>query len=156
MIRRTWGLALCSVALAGCAAQTADVNWSLAGRTFAAGEGVAPMVFNRKDASRCAGLWMLHGNAVDDGAFPSAAQHAFPEELRLPYAMNAAEFFGEDGINEVAYRQAADLAELQLRSALAGDREAFRLYFEALGRCSTKPEAVGDEARDAIDAPADG
>ncbi len=149
-----WSLALCSVALVGCAAQTANVNWNLAGGAFAAGEGVAPMVFNRKDASRCTGMWMLHGDALDDGAFPSAARDAFPEELRLPYAINAVQFFGEDGINEVAYRQAADLAELQLRSALAGDREAFRLYFEALGRCSTKPEAVGDEAGDAIDAPA--
>lgn len=149
-----WSLALCSVALVGCAAQTASVNWNLADGAFTAGEGVAPMVFNRRDASRCAGLWMLHGDAVDDGAFPLEVHRAFPEELRLPYAINAVQFFGEDGINEVAYRQAADLAELQLRSALAGDREAFRLYFEALGRCSTKPEAVGDEAGDAIDAPA--
>ncbi|NRD89134.1 hypothetical protein C8024_06245 [Sphingopyxis sp. BSNA05] len=59
-------------------------------------------------------------------------------------------------MNELAYREAADLAESQLRKALAGDGEAFRLYFEALGRCSTKPEAVGDEAGHAIDAPADG
>jgi len=153
--RLKWSLVLCSVALVGCAAQTADVNWNHAGRAFAAGELVAPMVFNRKDASRCAGLWMLHGDAVDDGAFSLEAHRAFPEELRLPFAMNAFEFFGEDGINEVAYRQAADLAELQLRSALAGDSEAFRRYFEALGRCSTQPETVGDVAADAIDAPAD-
>lgn len=154
MNRLKWSLVLCSVALAGCAGQTANVNWNLAGGAFTAGEGVAPMVFNRKDASRCTGLWMLHGDAVDDGAFPLEVHDAFPEELRLPYAMNAAQFFGEDGINEVAYREAADLAELQLRSALAGDGEAFRLYFEALGRCSTQPEAVGDAAGDAIDAPA--
>lgn len=152
---RKWSLALCSVALAGCAAQTAEVNWNLAGHAFTAGEVVAPMVFNRKDASRCTGMWMLHGDAVDDGAFPSEAHDAFPEELRLPYAMSAAEFFGEDGINEVAYRQGADLAELQLRSALAGDREAFRLYFEALGKCSTKPETVGDATGDAVDAAAE-
>lgn len=154
MNRLKWGLALCSVALVGCAAQTANVNWSLAGGAFTAGEGVAPMVFNRKDASRCAGLWMLHGNAVDDGAFSMGVRRAFPEELRLPYAINAVQFFGEDGLNEVAYREAADLAESQLRKVLAGDRKAFRRYFEALGRCSTKPEAVGDEAGDAIDAPA--
>lgn len=110
------------------------------------------MVFNRKDASRCTGIWMLHGDAVDDGAFPSETRGAFPEALRLPYAINAVRFFGEDGLNELAYREAADLAESQLRQALAGDREAFRLYFEALGRCSTKPEAVGDGAGDAIDA----
>lgn len=152
---RKWSLALCSVALAGCAAQTAEVNWNLAGPAFTAGEVVAPMVFNRKDASRCSGMWMLHGDAVDDGAFPSGVHDAFPKELRLPYAINAAEFFREDGINQVAYRQAADLAESQLRSALAGDREAFRRYFEALGQCSTQPEAVSDETADAIDAPAD-
>jgi len=114
------------------------------------------MVFNRKDASRCAGIWMLHGDAVDDAAFSLEAHRAFPQELRLPHAVYAVRFFGEDGLNERAYREAADLAESQLRKALAGDREAFRRYFEALGRCSTKPEAVGDEAGDAIDAPADG
>lgn len=152
---RKWSLALCSVALAGCAAQIAEVNWNLAGRAFAAGEADAPMEYNLKDASRCVGMWMLHGDAVDDGAFPSEAHDAFPEELRLPYAMSAAEFFRLDEINQVAYRKAANHAELQLRSALAGDREAFRLYFEALGRCSTQPEAVSDEAADAIDAPAE-
>ena len=152
MNRRAWGLALCSFALAGCAAQTAEVKWNFAGRAFVAREVVAPMVFNRKDASRCAGLWMLHGDAVDDGAFSLEVHRAFPQELRLPYAINAVRFFGEDGLNELAYREAADLAESQLRSALAGGREASRLYFEALGRCSTKPEAVGDEAGDAIDA----
>ncbi|WP_394700003.1 hypothetical protein [uncultured Parasphingorhabdus sp.] len=156
MISRTCGLVLCSVALAGCAAQMADVNWSLAGRDFSAGEAVAPMVFDRKDASRCAGLWMLHGDAVDDGAFSLEAHRVFPEELRLPYAVYAARFFGEDGLNEVAYREAADRAESQLRKLLAGDRKAFRRYFDALGRCSTKAEAVGDEAGDAIDAPAGG
>ena len=156
MNRRTCGLALCSVALAGGAAQTAEVDWNLAGGAFTAGDVVAPLVFNRTDASRCAGIWMLHGDAVDDAAFSLEVHRAFPQELRLPYAINAVQFFGGDGLNELAYREAADLAESQLRQALAGDREAFRLYFEALGRCSTKPEAVGDGAGDAIDALADG
>ncbi|WP_173203555.1 hypothetical protein [Sphingopyxis sp. BSNA05] len=75
----------------------ADVNWSLAGRDFSAGEAVAPMVFDRKDASRCAGLWMLHGDAVDDGAFSMEVHRAFPEELRLPYAINAVQFLAKTG-----------------------------------------------------------
>ncbi len=140
---------------AGCAAQTAKVDWNLAGHAFAAGEADAPMVHTRKDASRCTGLWMLHGDAVDDRAFPLNADDAIPEELRLPYALDAAQFFGEDGLNKRAYRQAADDAELQLRRALAGDRKALQLYFEALGQCSTQSEAVRDETADAIDAPAD-
>ncbi|MFK7841414.1 MAG: hypothetical protein AB8B54_04035 [Sphingorhabdus sp.] len=152
---RKWSLALCSVALAGCAAQTAEVNWNLAGRAFAAGEVDAPMVYNWKDASRCVSLWMLHGDAVDDGAFPSTAHDGFPEELRLPYAINAAEFFRVDQPHQVTDYQAADDAEIQLRSALAGDREAFQLYFEALGKCSTKPETVGDPTGDAVDAAAE-
>ncbi|MFZ1741312.1 MAG: hypothetical protein WBO55_13200 [Rhizobiaceae bacterium] len=144
--------------LAGCAGnagRTAGVNWLLAGRAFFTGEGEAPMVYSRKDASRCVGRWTFHRDAVDAGGkIPADALSDFPAALRWEYAMHAAEFFGEDGINQMAYRQAADEAEAQLRRALAGDREAFRLYFDALGKCSTQPEAVGDATGDAVDAPA--
>lgn len=148
-----------TAALTGCAAQNAarnaGVDWNLAGPAFLAGEADAPMVYSRKDASRCVGRWTFHRDAVDAGGqLPGEAPRAFPEALRWEYAMHAADFFGEDGINQVAYRQAAAEAEAQLRSAMAGGREAFRLYFDALGKCSTQPEAVGDPTGDAVDAPA--
>ncbi len=114
------------------------------------------MVFTRKDASRCVGRWRLHADAVDDGAFPLSAHDAFPYELRLNGAIGAADFFKMDVSVPALIREASDEAEQLLRSALGGNRQAFRQYFEALGECSTKPGAVRDTGRNATDEAAEG
>ena len=140
--------------LAAPAAQAEEVDWNLAANAYAAGEAQADNVFTRKTASVCAGRWMLHADAVDDGAFPVEALYDFPAELRLPHAIQAIDFFRMDPMDKRAYRKAADRAERQLRRVLAGDKEAFVTYFAALGQCSTKREAVRDYSSEATDAPA--
>ncbi len=60
-------------------------------------------------------------------------------------AIGGTEFFTIDVMVPFLVREASDEAELLLRKALKGDAQAFRLYFEALGRCSTMPEAVRDD-----------
>ena len=145
-----------TAALTGCATYTPPIDWTRAGEVFTAGEEQAPMVYNKKDASRCVGRWTLHSEAVDVvGKFPSQAHGAFPEELRWQSALSATEFFRLDPMNAVTFREGYDQAASQLSSALGGSRDAFRLYFEALGQCSTKPETVRDVTSTAIDAAAD-
>lgn len=136
-------------ALAGCttAAATSDpasVDWTMAPAHFVTGEAFSPSVYDRKDASRCVGRWRLHADAIDDGAFSPEQQSAMTKLLNLPRAISAAEFFTIDTMVSALVREASDEAEILLRQALAGDGEAFRLYFEALGRCSTMPETVRD------------
>lgn len=139
---------------AGTAPDGAAFDPQIAAAAFVAGEAEAPMVYNVRDVSRCNGRWMLHADAVDDGAFPGAAMDAFPEALRLPYALQAVEFFRTTQLDHPAYRDAADAAERQLQLALAGDSAASRSYFEALGQCSMQPEEVREYPADAADAPA--
>ncbi|MFV0644023.1 MAG: hypothetical protein ACK5NN_05905 [Sphingomonadaceae bacterium] len=135
--------------------QAAEIDWSAAATAFAVGEEQAVTVFTKKAAARCAGRWMLHGDAVDDGAFPVDALYIFPDELRLPYALRAIDFFRIEPEDQRIWQRAADKAERQLRRVLAGDREAFGPYFEALGQCSAKAEPVSDYPSEAIDAPAE-
>lgn len=144
-----------TAALAGCAAQTAGVDWNLAGPAFAAGEEHAPLAFNPKDAARCVGRWQAHHDALDNFTISIAAVHLFPGDLRQMRSQSAAEFFRLDPIDERAYQSATKQAEAQLRRALAGDADAFQRYFEALGKCSTQPEAAGDGTGGAIEVPAD-
>ncbi|MEH6790556.1 hypothetical protein [Parasphingorhabdus sp.] len=150
-----WIAALTALSPAAATAQNAAAfDPQIAAAAFVEGEAEAPMVYNVREVSRCNGRWMLHADAVDDGAFPGAAMDAFPEALRLPYAMQAVEFFRTTQLDHPAYRDAADAAERQLQLALAGDSDASRTYFEALGQCSMQPEEVRDYPADAVDAPA--
>ncbi|MEP1421980.1 MAG: RidA family protein [Erythrobacter sp.] len=131
-------------------------SWSDAAKHFRAGEARSTNVFTRKEASKCVGRWRLHADAVDDGAFPTAALEALPEPLRLNSAIAAAEFFRLDTMAEGLMRDAADEAEGRLRRALDGEVQAFQTYFEALGLCWSEPETVRDhgvgEPGNAIDA----
>ncbi|WP_114521649.1 hypothetical protein [Altererythrobacter sp. ZODW24] len=140
---------------AGCVTQSAAVDWNLAGSIFAAGEADAPMAYSVRDASRCVGWWQVHHDALDSFTISIAAAHLFPDDLRQMRSLSAAEFFRLDPIDERAYQSATKQAEAQLRRAVAGDADAFQRYFEALGKCSTQPEAVGDATGDAIDTAAD-
>ncbi len=148
-------------ALAGCtttatASDPASVDWTVAPVHFAAGEASSPSVYDRKDASRCVGRWRLHADAIDDGAFPAEAHDALPDLLDLRSAIGGAEFFTIDVMVPFLVREASDEAELLLQKALKGDAPAFREYFEALGRCSTKPETVRDDGVGAVEGPAEG
>ncbi|MCP5397015.1 MAG: hypothetical protein H6918_09865 [Sphingomonadaceae bacterium] len=155
---RLAGAAL-ALGLAAPASAAQPIDWREAATAFAAGQERAAMVYTRTSAARCQGRWMLHGDAVDDGAFPMDAMQAFPPELRLPFAMESVEFFTLEVKDDRARRKAADEAEKRLRKAFKGNRDAFRLYFEALGECTAKAEdasdAGTDDPWDAADAPAD-
>lgn len=150
---RTLSLSLAAIAaLTGCAAQTVD--WNRAGPAFSVGEEQAPLAFDPKDAARCVGRWQAHHDALDNFTISIAAVHLFPDDLRQMRSLSAAEFFRLDPIDERAYQSETKQAEAQLRRAITGDADAFQRYFEALGKCSTQPEAVRDEAGGAIEAPA--
>ncbi|WP_417593742.1 hypothetical protein [Parasphingorhabdus sp.] len=136
------------------AGEHAELDWETAIAAFAVGEQQSPMVFNMKDAARCRGRWMLHADAVDDGAFPEAAIDAMIDQLRLPAAVNAIDFFLTEDRDHPAARDAASEAERLLTRTLAGDPAAARTYFENLGLCSTLPEAVQDGPAVATDAEA--
>lgn len=133
---------------AAMASEPAALDWQTAIASFAEGEQRSSMVFTIKDAARCSGRWMLHADAVDDGAFPAAAIDAFIDQLTLQEALHAADFFGTEDRDDPAYRDAADEAERLLTLALAGNAAAARAYFDNLGLCSTQPEMVhgGTEA----------
>lgn len=143
---RAQRLTLCG-ALACCSPLLAagTIDWSSVNTHFAKGEANSPMVYNRKDSSRCVGRWRLHADAVDDGAFPIQAHQAWNWHLGLHGSIGGAEFFTTDEMIPSLVQAAADEAEIMLRKALAGDAEAFRLYFEALGHCSTKAEEVRED-----------
>ncbi len=112
------------------------------------------MVFNMKDAARCSGRWMTHAGAVHYRTFPETAVDAFIEQLRLPAAVNAVDFFITEDRDHPASRDAADEADRLMGLALAGDAAAARTYFENLGLCSTRPEMVQDVTAMAVDAAA--
>jgi len=143
---------------AGCSTIPAPmpVVWSYAPTHFAVGEAQSPMVYDRKDASRCVGRWRLHADAIDDGAFPAEAQDALPDLLDLRSAIGGAEFFTIDLMVPYLVREASDEAEDLLRKALKGDAQAFREYFEALGRCSSRAETVRDDGVGAVEEAAEG
>lgn len=130
----------------------AALDWQTAIDGFPEGEQRSPMAFTKKEAARCSGRWMLHADAVDDGAFPKSATDAFIEQLRLPSALNAADFFVTKDRDHPAYRDAADEAERLLALAIAGDAAAAGTYFDNLGLCSTRPETLGDAPAAATDA----
>ncbi|MBV7258047.1 hypothetical protein [Erythrobacter crassostreae] len=148
-----------SASLGACSSTNRSTpDWQSAAAHFAAGEERSPYVFDRKAASRCVGRWRLHADAVDDGAFPPEAYAALTEQLRLRQSINAAEFFTMNVMVPALAREASDEAETLLRKALEGDAQAFQLYFEALGRCSTKPVPVegrgGNATDEAVEGPA--
>ena len=145
------GLAMATPSFAG----QQPIDWSTAADAFAAGQERADMVYTRTTAAQCVGRWMLHGDAVDDGAFPMAAMEAFPPELRLPFAIESVEFFTMEVKDERARRKAGNEAERLLRKALKGNGDAFRRYFMELGSCSSKAEEVRDYAGDEAEASAD-
>lgn len=135
------------------------IAWDRAQAHFHSGEARSTNVYTDKEAAVCVGRWRLHANALDDGAFPTKALQAFPQALQLQEAIAEAEFFRLDNMAPEAsgvMRDASEEAEGRLRKALGGDREAFQTYFEALGLCWAKPEAVRDEPMRAIDAPVQG
>ncbi len=126
------------------AADDAPFDIEVAIAAFRAGEAEAPMVFDNGDVSRCNGRWVVHADAVDEGAFPAEARARFPHEFRLPYAITAMEFFSTDQPEVDTMFDAQVEAKRLLRPALAGDKEATRHYFDDLGRCSLLAETVRD------------
>lgn len=157
MLTGTGLLIAALVALSGedaTAEESAAFDPQIAAAAFVKGEAEAPMVYTDRDVSRCSGRWIFHADAVDEGRFPSAAAAAFPEELRLPYAVYAVEFFRTTDMDRPAYRDPVDTVERELQRALAGDEGASRRYFEALGRCSLQVEEVRDDSVGPVEGPA--
>ncbi|WP_339822828.1 hypothetical protein [uncultured Parasphingorhabdus sp.] len=152
-----WFIASAAAALsagAGSASEPAAIDWETATAGFAEGEQRSPMVFNMKDAARCSGRWMVHAGAIHYGTFPETVVDAFIEQLRLPAAVLAVDFFVTEDRDHPASRDAPDEADRLLGLALAGDAAAARTYFDNLGLCSTRPEMVQDLTSVAIDAAA--
>ena len=153
-------LAVAAVLGAGAASAAQDPgtgsDWSAAVSHFDVGAETADALYTRRTAAICLGRWRLHADAVDDGAFPPGVPEAWPEELQLYGAIQAAEFFILEVQDPIAKRTAEDEAEDRLNRALAGDAEAFRLYFEALGRCTSAPEEARDYPGDADEMEAEG
>tara|TARA_A100001391_G_scaffold83275_2_gene54496 strand:+ start:4766 stop:5158 length:393 start_codon:yes stop_codon:yes gene_type:complete len=121
-----------------------DIETAIA--AFRAGEAKAPTTYDIGYLSRCNGRWVIHADAVDDGAFPADAEARFPDEFRLPYAITAMDYFNADPPEIESMFDAQNKAERLLRLALAGEEEATRHYFEALGRCSLLAQTVGASA----------
>ncbi len=115
---------------------------------------MSPMVFNMKDAARCSGRWMVHAGAIHYGTFPETVVDAFIDQLQLPAAVNAVDFFITEDRDHPAARDASDEADRLMGLALAGDATAAHIYFNNLGLCSTQPEMVQDGKPVAIDAAA--
>jgi len=136
------------------ASEPAVIDWQSALAGFADGEQRSPMVFNRKDAAGCSGRWMIPAGAVRYGAFPGTVVDAFIEQLQLPAAVNAIDFFITEDRNHPAAREGVDEADRLLGLALAGGDAAARTYLDNLGLCSTLPEMVQDSTAVAIDAAA--
>jgi hypothetical protein len=155
---RSWFIAsAAAAALSGgavSASKPAPLDWKTATAGFAEGEQRSPMVFNMKDAARCSGRWMVHAGALHYGTFPEPAADAFIEQLQLPAAMNAVDFFVTEDRDHPASRDGADEADRLLGLALAGDAAAARTYFDNLGLCSIRPEMVQDVTAMAVDAAA--
>lgn len=148
MAARGWTvccIAAASGVMAGCAAQTEKVDWTIAGPAFSVGERKAPTAYDEQAAARCAGRWRVHHDALDNFTISISAVHLFPNHLRQVRSLSSAEFFRLDPMDEQAYREAAQQAEAQLARGMAGSKRDLRRYFKALGRCSSVAEAVVDE-----------
>lgn len=138
-------IAAASGVIAGCAAQTEKVDWTIAGPAFSAGQRQSPTAYDEQAAARCVGRWMVHHDALDTFVISISAVHQFPNDLRQVRSRSSAEFFRLDPIDEQAYAEAAQQAEEQLARGMAGSKRTLRRYFKALGRCSSVAEAVVDE-----------
>lgn len=140
-----WCIAAASGVMAGCAAQTEEVDWTIAGPAFSVGERQSPTAYDKQDAARCAGRWTVHHDVLDNFIISISAVHLFPNHLRQVRSQSSAEFFRLDPIDEQAYREASEQAEAQLARGMAGNRRDLRRYFKALGQCSSVAEAAVDE-----------